>query len=302
MNHLNIMNKGVDPALDYELYEPGEEENERNKRLILEIYRDVKRVCDENKLCIMLAGGSCLGAIRHHGYIPWDDDMDCVMPRADYEEFKRIFEKNLGDKYLIEAPGIAGGVANNLFMKVILKDGPQKLEPEKIKAPGARGLWLDIVPMEYADDNVFKRILKGLACDALAYLVISNYLFRYRNSLARQISCASVKGAVKYYLRMALGAPLCFMSQSDWYALYDRFSRGKAPTKTVTFPAGIRHYLGEAHPIDVFLPPSQGEFEGETVRLPAKAHVYLRALYGADYMTPIPAKSRHLWAKRKGES
>lgn len=54
------------------------------------IYRDLKKFCDENKIRVYLHGGSLIGAIRHKGFIPWDDDIDVCMSRPDYERLKRL--------------------------------------------------------------------------------------------------------------------------------------------------------------------------------------------------------------------
>lgn len=75
---------------------------ERLKRvheIIFEILCDIDDYCRENNITWFLGGGTCLGAARHHGFIPWDDDGDIMMPRADYERFISGFAGAYADKY-----------------------------------------------------------------------------------------------------------------------------------------------------------------------------------------------------------
>ena len=65
------------------------------KRLLLEMYKDIARVCDEYELVYMVGGGTCLGAVRHHGFIPWDDDLDLIMPRESYDKLIELLMWNL---------------------------------------------------------------------------------------------------------------------------------------------------------------------------------------------------------------
>jgi lipopolysaccharide cholinephosphotransferase len=67
--------------------------------LELMILKDFIKICEENDLTYYIYAGSMLGAIRHNGFIPWDDDLDVVMFREDYEKFKRIFIASPNDKY-----------------------------------------------------------------------------------------------------------------------------------------------------------------------------------------------------------
>lgn len=68
----------------------------------LDIFKEIVRICNENKLTYYISGGTYLGAVRHKGFIPWDDDMDVAMPRRDYNKFLKIAPKELKeDLYLV---------------------------------------------------------------------------------------------------------------------------------------------------------------------------------------------------------
>lgn len=72
------------------------------KKIEVEILEYVKKVCEKNNLRYFLAGGTLLGSIRHKGFIPWDDDIDIIMPRPDYMKFLKLLENN--EKYNILTP------------------------------------------------------------------------------------------------------------------------------------------------------------------------------------------------------
>lgn len=68
----------------------------------LEILKQIDNICSKYGLKYQLAYGSLLGAIRHGGFIPWDDDLDIFMFRKDYDKFLNIAQKELGDKYFLQ--------------------------------------------------------------------------------------------------------------------------------------------------------------------------------------------------------
>lgn len=75
-------------------------------KVLLDILEEIMRICDKYNLRWTLEGGSLLGAVRHHGIIPWDDDIDVVMPRKDYDKLARVLPKELPPYYEMQATGV----------------------------------------------------------------------------------------------------------------------------------------------------------------------------------------------------
>ena len=74
---------------------------EKLQHLEMEIVKDFVRICKEHNLEYFGYAGTGIGALRHKGYIPWDDDIDISMPRKDYEKFLKIVIEEMGDKYYV---------------------------------------------------------------------------------------------------------------------------------------------------------------------------------------------------------
>jgi lipopolysaccharide cholinephosphotransferase len=69
----------------------------------VEILDEIVRICDSYNLDYFLIGGTLLGAIRHKGFIPWDDDLDIVMPRYDYDKFIALCDLEMNNKYILDS-------------------------------------------------------------------------------------------------------------------------------------------------------------------------------------------------------
>lgn len=113
---------------------------------LLEIVKDIDRVCRENGIRYFLEGGSCLGARRHGGFIPWDDDVDLGMVRADYDRFLEVAPGALGEGYVVVHPGNEDRLAGQ-FAKV-WKRGTVFATEETIEAGIPQGIFVDIFPYD----------------------------------------------------------------------------------------------------------------------------------------------------------
>lgn len=78
-----------------------ETEKKDLKNTFLLMTQEIDMVCKKYGIKMFLVGGSLLGAVRHGGFIPWDDDIDFGMKRCDYQKFIEIFDSELGDRYYL---------------------------------------------------------------------------------------------------------------------------------------------------------------------------------------------------------
>lgn len=106
--------------------------------------------CEKNNLTYWLYGGTALGAIRHKGFIPWDDDVDVIMPRPDYEKFSELVNSGntIKKKYVIEIPEITNNphvLIGKIYNKKILVDAKNGHD--------SGYLWIDIMQLDGLPDN-----------------------------------------------------------------------------------------------------------------------------------------------------
>lgn len=121
----------------------------------LDIVKAVVKVCDENSLMYYMLGGTMLGAIRHEGFIPWDDDIDIGMPREDYEQFLEIAPKLLPDHFKIV--NYRNTPKYQYYITRVL-DTETKVEEERIGNENRyTNASIDIFPIDGTPNNSFLR-------------------------------------------------------------------------------------------------------------------------------------------------
>lgn len=125
---------------------------EEIRQIQMSILDEIARICKNNNLQYYIAYGSLLGAIRHKGYIPWDDDMDIAMQRDDYEKLLDILKNKKADK--AEWISIIDDSASDYyypFAKAI--DNRTEIKSDRHK--GYQGIWVDIFPIDGLPSPLF---------------------------------------------------------------------------------------------------------------------------------------------------
>lgn len=114
------------------------------KKIELDILKDFDIFCKENNLKYYLSGGTLLGAIRHKGFIPWDDDIDVCMPRKDYDRLIDIFPEKYEEKYILRSIK----KKNFLYPFIKIVNIKTKIDCEYTENEFENNLWIDIFPVD----------------------------------------------------------------------------------------------------------------------------------------------------------
>lgn len=256
---------------------------------LLEMYEDVIQFCDQHQLDIFAVGGTSLGAIRHNGFIPWDDDIDLGMLRSDYSKFIALFENSaLSEKYILKAPNYSQNNPNRfvqLYHKnTILKTIHNGSNPEW------QMVFLDIFPYDSVSNNKFIRTIKGITSDALMLIASCVGIVEKNDPTTKEMFYSSQQGKINYQIRSLIGKIFSFKSHSEWFDIIDNFVKNDDPnSQFITSAMGSKHYLGEIISRNIILPLRTQPFDKLSVKVFHKVEDYLTMLYGNTYMQ-IPEK------------
>ena len=122
----------------------------------LEILLYFKNFCEEHNLTFYFCGGCCIGALRHKGFIPWDDDVDVFMPREDYEKLFKIWDKFADTKKYSCNRTTENKFIGNV-MTTIVDNNTEVIRPWQKGKDGAKGVMIDILPLDGCAPRGIKR-------------------------------------------------------------------------------------------------------------------------------------------------
>ena len=259
--------------------------DEKKKKLFkvsIEILEEITKICEKHHLRYYAAYGTLLGAVRHKGFIPWDDDMDLWMPRCDLILFKQIAQKELPPHYFLQCTE-----TERMFTKDFIKIRDNRTTATVKSEIDARkrinmGIWVSIFPLDGCPENDYS----AEPTIALKYFI----RFLFERSCGRL--CGSFKSILfnliaKMIVRVVGIKRLC--ARRDWYCM--QFSNSKRMTSLWSL-RGYNEFNCASSVFDEWI---DFPFEYTTIRIPKNYEMVLHSLYG-DWHVPVKDGADHAYA------
>ena len=255
---------------------------------VLKIFRQFETMCERHGWRYFTYGGTTLGALRHKGFIPWDDDFDIEMPREDYNDFVKCVRDELPRNLEFRRGGIDGPV---YFSKIVSVEPGivERMNREtNLSIPSAP--FIDVFVLDGVPDDV-RNIRRWWFLRRLWRLA---QIYRYPESSVAYRNRTGISGIVKMAGTRFLGfwASLLYprtRNNDEMMALLDALALRWPYAKCISVvePMFFRMRTLKLAPKWFYEPARIVPFEGGTIRIPAHAEDLCTIEYG-DYMTPPP--------------
>lgn len=245
------------------------------RKVQIEILDEIDRICKRNNLQYFLAGGTLLGAVRHKDFIPWDDDLDIMMLREDYEKFISICTEKLNSKYYLDCPKT--NAAFNFAFAKIRKNNTIFDEKSLSHLDIHKGIYVDIFPLDIVDNNFKKCFIKGFIIKNLGETIF------YKKKIYDIKKCRHPM-FVRFF--KIFSCKSIYKIQKFIATSY----RGKKRTNIVCY-CGAYSLKQDYFEYEVFFPSKKIEFHNKEYPCLNDNHKYLTSLYG-DYMVLPPKEKR----------
>lgn len=246
------------------------------------------KICEEHNLEYYAIGGTLLGAVRHHGFIPWDDDIDVAMPRESYDKFIEIAPSELPEHLIMDDPW-ANTEFLSYFAKIRNKDIELHEDLEDNSATTRIGYLIDIIPLDGTPNNpllrniyyiktLFYRFLCGAANVHTGIRTSRPKIERILLAFCKKTKLYKKIDIHKVYRRM----DNLFKKQDYHNSHY---------VGTVTGAYNIREVVPKEYFGD-YSDASEHLFEDLTIKGPSMVDEYLTHIFDESYMLPPPRRAR----------
>lgn len=251
----------------------------------LDLAKKFVKFCDEHHLRYYMLGGTFLGAIRHQGFIPWDDDMDFGMFREDYERFISIYQEQSCDFELFTYKNDIDSLLfhNRIRLHIRLQDPASKIKVSSDSWMRRTCLpWVDVFPLDgFPKNRIFRDIWKY-------YLLWRRATVRYSvfsKCLTLERPGRPLIERILIRLGRFLPVEKIFHVEKELQKLDKASKRFSNPGSDYLINVEGAYKLREMFPKQVFGEGAFYEFEGLSLCGPRDYYTYLTQLYG-DFMTP----------------
>lgn len=250
------------------------------KTILIQTYKSFKYFCEANDLKFVAAGGTALGAIRHKGLIPWDDDIDVYMPRADYNRFLSLKESLADTDYEIVDPSDED---YHCMMAKFSYRNSTLWEYKDIPFP--MGVYVDVFALDI-EDGTFEEVLKRrMSFNKQGELFCISAINRSFSTIFKQFASGQFSKGLWYLYQKCVLRPLRPFFRRTVLS-YPRKTTGE----WLVALSGASHQK-DVYKAEWFEDVITSPFEDTTIDVPMGYDAYLRHMYG-DYMQLPPEEKR----------
>lgn len=261
-----------------------QEDIDRSKELQLFILRHLMKFCKKHNIAMFAAWGTLLGAVRHKGYIPWDDDIDVAMTRTDYDRFVRTYladeEQAVYELYCFESDKRCPFP----FAKLRLT-GTSLIQSDTTSQSSDPGIAIDIFPLDKMPQDRSERRAHYKKLAWWTQLYISSAMWKAGNLRA------GWQARILTVIRVVLHVLLWPIPREKLYQKYRKAAAAYAQSEEKLFGFSANANFDQCINEDDLFPIQMLPFEQEEIPAPASPHRWLTDTYG-DYMKFPPAHQR----------
>lgn len=252
----------------YDAYDA--EELKKLHQIELKILQEIIRICTEHDITYFTVGGTTLGALRHNGFIPWDDDIDIGMMRDDYERFLSIAPQALQDGFTLQHFKTDSNTPT--YFAKVRKDGTEFIEKHSKNVLMHQGVFIDIMPYDAVpeDGRVRKGYYRSAALWTQLYIAKTLWVASYTQSKIKKLLFSAVRSAL-HVLLLPVPKSYLFHRLDSVMRAYNQTSSPMVSSK------GLPVFTCDQKDL---IPVQMHQFESLTVAIPANSERVLQIQYG----------------------